>query len=77
MNALLKSRVQQPSENSEDSVSQAPSNVSEVSDENAPILGRRAERVKNAHSRPGSESENSDSDWESFKVTYIILQCFS
>lgn len=55
---------------SEDSTSQAPSNVSEISDENVPILGRRAERRSAALAvpEPGSDdSGNSDSDWESFK----------
>lgn len=62
---------------SEDSTSQALSNVSEISDENIPILGRRAERRTAAAAAAAStcvpeptsdESGNSDSDWESFKV---------
>lgn len=57
----------QHGEGSEDSVSQATSNVSEVSDENAPILGRRAERSR-VVVHGSEESDNSDSDWESFRV---------
>jgi hypothetical protein len=63
--------------NSEDSASQAASVVSEVSDEAAPILGRRAEREQGSHrgsdtsatlsrltDSHSERSDNSDSDWE-------------
>ncbi|EEB12645.1 PDZ domain-containing protein, putative [Pediculus humanus corporis] len=53
---------------SEDSISQTPSNeVSEISDENAPILGRRGERNKISNENITSESDSSDSDWDSSK----------
>lgn len=69
---------------SEDSASQAASVVSEVSDEAAPILGRRAEREQGSHrgsdtsatlSRQtdshSERSDNSDSDWELQQVCSI------
>ncbi|PNF22078.1 Protein inturned [Cryptotermes secundus] len=62
---------------SEDSASQAASVVSEVSDEAAPILGRRAERERGSHrgsdtsatpsrltDSHSEHSDDSDSDWE-------------
>jgi hypothetical protein len=62
---------------SEDSASQAASVVSEVSDEAAPILGRRAERERGSHrgsdtsatpsrltDSHSEQSEDSDSDWD-------------
>ena len=66
---------------SEDSASQAASVVSEVSDEAAPILGRRAERERGSHrgsdtsatpsrltDSHSEHSEDSDSDWELQRV---------
>ncbi|XP_046985354.1 protein inturned isoform X1 [Schistocerca americana] len=57
---------------SEDSASQATSVMSEMSDESAPILGRRAEReritrhgsVDRFSESPSEQSEESESDWE-------------
>ncbi|KAJ9581085.1 hypothetical protein L9F63_023742, partial [Diploptera punctata] len=62
---------------SEDSASQAASVLSEVSDEAAPILGRRAERERGSHrgsdtsatlsrhtDSHSEHSDDSDSDWE-------------
>jgi hypothetical protein len=66
---------------SEDSASQAASVVSEVSDEAAPILGRRAERERGSHrgsdtsatpsrltDSHSEHSDDSDSDWELHRV---------
>lgn len=66
---------------SEDSASQAASVVSEMSDEAAPILGRRAERERSSHrgsdtsatpsrltDSHSEHSEDSDSDWELQRV---------
>lgn len=64
-------------ETSEDSVSQTPSNVSEVSDENAPILGRRAERGKALAGNLSGDSDSSDSDWDSsIYQVFIIINLF-
>ncbi|XP_068082746.1 protein inturned isoform X2 [Anabrus simplex] len=65
---------------SEDSASQAASVVSEVSDEAAPILGRRAERERGSHRSSNTSvnvsrltdshsehSDDSDSDWEAYR----------
>lgn len=68
---ILKSSKISYAETSEDSTSQAPSNQSEISDENAPILGRRAERSCVLPEMISDESENSDSDWESFQVKFF------
>lgn len=57
-----------PHDTSEDSISQTPSNISELSDENAPILGRRAERGKAFNENISENSDSSDSDWESSRV---------
>jgi len=74
----------------EDAFSQTPSNVSNPSntsnasesDENAPILGRRAERsglsagtlapVSRDSDDSQSDSSDSDSDWGSFKVSILV-----
>jgi hypothetical protein len=69
---------------SEDSASQAASVVSEVSDEAAPILGRRAEREQGSHrgsdtsatlsrftDSHSERSDNSDSDWELQQVCSV------
>ena len=67
---------------SEDSTSQAASVVSEVSDEAAPILGRRAERERGSdtsatlsrHTDSHSEhSDDSDSDWDLQRVKYYSV----
>lgn len=63
---------------SEDSISQTPSNeVSEISDENAPILGRRGERNKISNENITSESDSSDSDWDSSKVIIYLFFCIN
>jgi hypothetical protein len=69
---------------SEDSASQAASVMSEVSDEAAPILGRRAERERGSHrgsdtsaapsrltDSHSERSDDSDSDWELQRVRVI------
>lgn len=53
-------------ETSEDSASQAASSV--VSDEAAPILGRRAEREHAGDSRLSDSDFSDDLDWPPFKV---------
>uniref|UniRef100_A0A1B6CYB8 Protein inturned n=1 Tax=Clastoptera arizonana TaxID=38151 RepID=A0A1B6CYB8_9HEMI len=64
---LLASSLSGMYETSEDSASQATSSI--VSDEAAPILGRRAERERasasdsNSHSRLSDSDQSDDSDW--------------
>lgn len=70
---------------SEDSASQAASVMSEVSDEAAPILGRRAERERGSHrgsdtsatpsrltDSHSEHSDDSDSDWELQRVCVAV-----
>lgn len=59
-----------PPDTSEDSVSQSASNMSELSDENAPILGRRRELGRAVTENVSDDSDSSDSDWDSSKVSY-------
>jgi hypothetical protein len=70
---------------SEDSASQAASVMSEVSDEAAPILGRRAERERGSHrgsdtsatasrltDSHSEHTDDSDSDWELQRVCVAV-----
>lgn len=76
-----------PQDNQEDTSSQAASNISNTSnasesDENAPILGRRAERtgisvptvVREQSDDSESCSSDSDSDWGSFRVNFLTTK---
>ncbi|KAK6641203.1 hypothetical protein RUM44_012912 [Polyplax serrata] len=60
-----------PPDTSEDSVSQSASNMSELSDENAPILGRRRELGRAVTENVSDDSDSSDSDWDSSKDSNI------
>ena len=57
---------------SEDSMSQGTGAVSEMSDEAAPILGRRATRERNIAS--SRHSDDSDSDVDMYRVSKSLIR---